>query len=70
MGAKKTKTDKGIIMMLISIYIFIIIILLSLFIGYKIGIYNNENKIKNKLEERLKISDQALLDYIYNHFKL
>ena len=57
-------------MILISIYIFIIIILLSLFIGYKIGIYNNEKQIKSKLKERSKISDQALLDYIYNHFKL
>jgi uncharacterized protein YneF (UPF0154 family) len=57
-------------MMLISIYIFIIIVLLSLFIGYKIGIYNNEKQIKSKLKERSLISDQALLDYIYNHFKI
>ena len=57
-------------MMLISIYIFILIILLSLRIGYKIGIYNNEKQIKSKLKERSLISDQALLDYIYNHFKL
>lgn len=57
-------------MMLISIYIFIIIILLSLFIGHKIGSYENEKQIKSKLKERSKISDQALIDYIYNHFKL
>ena len=57
-------------MMLISIYIFIIIILLSLFIGYKIGNYYNEKIIKTKLKERKIISDQALLDYTYNHFKL
>ena len=57
-------------MMLISIYIFILIILLSFRIGYKIGISNNEKQIKSKLKERSLISDQALLDYIYNHFKL
>ena len=57
-------------MMLISIYIFIIVILLSLFIGCKIGSYENEKQIKSKLKERSKISDQALIDYIYNHFKL
>ena len=57
-------------MMLISIYIFIIIILLTLFIGCKIGSYENEKKIKSKLKERSLISDQALLDYTYNHFKL
>jgi len=57
-------------MMLISIYIFIIIIILSVFIGYKIGNYYNEKKIKSKLKERSLISDQALLDYTYNHFKL
>ena len=57
-------------MMLISIYIFIIIILLTLFIGCKIGSYENEKKIKTKLKERSLISDQALLDYTYNHFKL
>jgi uncharacterized protein YneF (UPF0154 family) len=57
-------------MMLISIYIFIIIILLSLFIGYKIGNYYNEKRIKSKLKERKIISDQALLDYIYNHYEL
>ena len=57
-------------MMLISIYIFIIVILLSLFIGCKIGSYENEKQIKRKLKERSKISDQALIDYIYNHFKL
>ena len=56
--------------MLISIYIFIIIILLSLFIGYKIGNYYNEKRIKSKLKERKIISDQALLDYIYNHYEL
>jgi len=57
-------------MILISIYIFIIIILLSVLIGCKIGSYENEKKIKSKLKERSLISDQALLDYTYNHFKL
>ena len=57
-------------MMLISIYIFIIIILLSILIGYKIGSYENEKQIKSKLKERSLISNQALLDYTYNHFKL
>lgn len=57
-------------MILISIYIFIIVILLSLFIGCKIGSYENEKQIKSKLKERSKISNEALLDYIYNHFKL
>jgi uncharacterized protein YneF (UPF0154 family) len=57
-------------MILISIYIFIIIILLSVLIGYKISNYYNEKIIKNKLKERSLISDQALLDYIYNHYEL
>lgn len=57
-------------MNLISIYILIIIILLSLFIGYKIGTYENKKIIKRILKERSKISNEALLDYIYNHFKL
>ena len=41
-------------MNLILIYIFIIIILLSFFIGYKIGIYNNEKQIESRIKRKIK----------------
>jgi len=55
-------------MIILFIYIFIIII--SIYLGFKFGIYYNEKIIKNKLKRRSLISNEALLDYIYNHFKL
>ncbi len=54
------------------IFIFIVLILFFLF-GFYISEYYNikkNNKLTNTLKERYKISDEALLDYTINHFKL
>lgn len=55
----------------------IILILIDLYLCFWLGFYINKyynikknNKLINTLKERYKISDEALLDYTVNHFKL
>ncbi len=59
--------------MIINICFFLVLIpailLLWLIIITEIKEYRKEN-LREKLKEAAKKSDEALLDYVYNHFKL
>jgi hypothetical protein len=52
------------------IYIVIWSIIISFLLGINIGKKTYYIDLKNKLKNRLKNSDESLLDYVYNHFKL
>ena len=52
------------------IYIIICSIIVSFLLGINIGKKTYHIDLKNKFKDRLKNSNEALLDYIYNHFKL
>ncbi len=58
----------------ITIILFVLVLIPSIFLLWFIIIKEIINIKKEKLKEKLKEaalkSDEALLDYVYNHFKL
>jgi hypothetical protein len=55
----------------------ITLILINLFLSFWLGFYVNQyfnikknNKLVKTLKERYKVSDEALIDYTVNNFKL
>lgn len=52
------------------IYIIIWSITIVFTIGLQVGKKAYHTDLKNKLKNRLKVSEEALLDYTVNHFKL
>jgi hypothetical protein len=52
------------------IYIIIWAVTISFIIGIQLGKKTYHIELKNKLKNRLKVSEEALLDYTVNYFEL